>query len=198
MAVLVFEDRDLEFPQIPYEIHGSIGFPVLESLGRITFHVNGKFGVQETTKAAGVGSSNLYLEHFTILIQANVADEDHLMTLDTGATGTFMSEQYYQQHRQDFNSENLREFELVGVGGSTVLPAYVQPNVRFKMGGACVVLKNLVVLTEPTGLPDELSGNVGQSIVGLFPSYTIDFQTMTLSAEDQVMTGQDIIDCSVH
>src|ERR1700676_2249091 len=72
VAVLVFEDRDLAFPQIPYEIHGSIGFPVLESLGRITFHEDGKFAVQETTKAAGVRSSNLYLERFTVLIQANV------------------------------------------------------------------------------------------------------------------------------
>jgi hypothetical protein len=183
IAVLVFEDRDLAFPQIPYEIHGSIGFPVLESLGRITFHVNGKFGAQEPTRAEEVGSSNLYLEGFTILIQANVADEDHLMTLDTGATGTFMSEQYYQQHRQNLNAEDLRELELVGVGGSTVIPAYLQRNVRFGMGVACVVLDNLIVLTEPTGLPDEFWGNVGQSTLRLFASYTLDFRTMTLSAE---------------
>jgi hypothetical protein len=194
VAVLVFEDRDLAFPQIPYEIHGSIGFPVLESLRRITFHLNGKFGVQETTKTVRVGSSNLYLERFTVLIQANVADEDQLMTLDTGATGTFMSEQYYQQHRQDLNAGNLRELELVGIGGSTVLPAYLQRNVPFRMGGACVVLNNLIVLTEPTGLPDEFSGNIGQSLVGSFPSYTLDFRRMTLTAEAQV-TDNDTDGC---
>jgi hypothetical protein len=137
MAVLVFEDRDLAFPQIPYEIHGSIGLPVLESLGRITFHANGKFCAQESTRAEEVGSSNLYLEGFTILIQVNVADEDRLMTLDTGATGTFMSEQYYEQHSQDLSAVDLRELELVGVGGSTLIPAYLQHNVRFRMGGAC-------------------------------------------------------------
>jgi predicted aspartyl protease len=196
MAVLVFEDRDLAFPQIPYEIHGSLGFPVLESLGRITFHVNGKLGAQEPTRAEEVGGSNLYLEGFTILIQANVADEDHLMTLDTGATGTFMSEQYYQQHKQDLNAGDLRELELVGVGGSTVIPAYLQRNVRFGMGGACVLLDNLIVLTEPTGLPDEFWGNVGQSTVGLFGSYTLDFRTMTLSAEGQVMPSKDIYGCA--
>jgi len=198
VAVLVFEDRDLAFPQIPYEIHGSIGLPVLESLGRITFHANGKFAVQEPTRAEKVGSSGLYLEGFTILIQANIGDEGHLMTLDTGATGTFMSEQYYQEHRQDFNAEELRELELVGVGGSTVIPAYLQHNVRFRIGGACVVLNNLIVLTVPTGVPAEFSGNVGQSLVGLFRSYTLDFRSMTLSAEDQAAITQDVFGCSVH
>jgi hypothetical protein len=119
------------------------------------------------------------------------------MTLDTGATGTFMSDQYYQQHRQDFNSESLRELELIGVGGSTVVPAYLQRSVPFKMGGACVVLNDLIVLTEPTGLPDEFSGNIGQSLVGLLRSYTLDFRTMTLGAEAQV-TGKDTDSCSVR
>jgi hypothetical protein len=34
LPVLVFDDNDLSFPQLPYQIHGSIGFPVLESLGK--------------------------------------------------------------------------------------------------------------------------------------------------------------------
>src|SRR3984893_5089388 len=198
VAVLVFEDRDLVFPQMPYELHGSIGFPVLESLGRITFHVNGKLGAREPTRAEELGSSNLYLEGFTVLIQANVADEDHLMTLDTGATGTFMAEQDYPRHKQELHAEDLRQLELVGAGRSTVLPAYLQHNVRFRMGGACVVLNNLVVLTEPTGLPDDFWGNVGQGTVRLFGSYTLDFRTMTLSAEGQVMTGKDIYGCAVR
>jgi len=37
VPVLVFEDKDLSFPQLPYQIHGSIGFPVLAALGRISF-----------------------------------------------------------------------------------------------------------------------------------------------------------------
>src|SRR5260370_34281455 len=119
------------------------------------------------------------------------------MTLDTGATGTFMSEQHYQLHGRDFSAEDLRELELVGVGGATVIPAYLQHNVRFRMGGACVVLNNLVVLTGPTGLPDEFSGNVGQSLVGLLRSYTLDFRKMTLSAEAQV-TDKDTDGCSIR
>ena len=103
--------------------------------------------------------------------------------MDTGATGTFLSEQYYQQHRQDFRTSDLRELELVGAGGSTTIQTFVLHNVPLRMGGACVALSDLDVLTEPTGLPDEFSGNVGQSVVGLFREYTLDFHTMTFTAK---------------
>jgi len=46
-------------------------------------------------------------------------------------------------------------------------------------------------------LPDEFSGNIGQSLVGLLRSYTLDFRTMTLGAEAQV-TGKDTDGCSVR
>jgi predicted aspartyl protease len=183
VAVLVFEDKDLAFPQLSYQIHGSIGFPVLESLGRITFRRNGKFSVEDAPASAEVGRTNLYVERFTILIEARIADKEHLFTLDTGATGTFLSEQYYQQHRQDFRTSDLRELELVGAGGSTTIQTFVLHNVPLRMGGACVALSDLDVLTEPTGLPDEFSGNVGQSVVGLFREYTLDFHTMTFTAK---------------
>jgi hypothetical protein len=191
VAVLVFEDDDLSFPQIPYQIHGSIGFPVLESLGRITFHADGRFGVEEAPSTAETGRTKLYLERFTILLHARIAGEEHLLTLDTGATDTFLSEHYYQQHKQDFRASDLRELELIGAGGSKIMRTYVLHNVPLRMGGGCVALRDLAVLTEPTGLPDEFSGNVGQSVVGLFRSYTLDFHTMTFSVQDPATAGKE-------
>jgi hypothetical protein len=187
----VFEDNDLAFPQIPYQIHGSIGFPVLESLGRITFHADGRFGVEEAPSTAETGRTKLYLERFTILLHARIAGEEHLLTLDTGATNTFLSEHYYQQHKQDFRARDLRELELIGAGGSKIMRTYVLHNVPLRMGGGCVALRDLAVLTEPTGLPDEFSGNVGQSVVGLFRSYTLDFHTMTFSVQDPATAGKE-------
>jgi Aspartyl protease len=194
VAVLVFEDDDLTFSQIPYQIHGSIGFPVLESLGRITFHANGRLEVGEAPSTPETSRTKLYLEGFTILLDTGIAGEQHLLTLDTGSTGTYLSEQYYQQHRQDFRASDLRELELVGAGGSKVMPTYVLHNLSLRIGGTCVALKDLDVLTKPTGLPNEFSGNVGQSVVGLFRSYTLDFHTMTFSA-DPMTPGRDKSDC---
>jgi Aspartyl protease len=183
LPVLVFEDNDLSFPQLPYQIHGSIGFPVLQSLGRITFHSDGRFAVHEPSYRQKARPASLYLEGFTVLIEAEIGGKQHLLTLDTGASGTFLSSQYYEEHKHEFDAEEPRELELIGAGGSTTIHSYVLPDVTFNIGGGGVELHDVYVLTEPTGLPAEFSGNLGQSAVGLFSSYTLDFRTMTLSVD---------------
>ena len=45
VAVIVINDRDMIVPTLHYRIPGSIGFPVLSALGRITFFADGQFGV---------------------------------------------------------------------------------------------------------------------------------------------------------
>jgi Aspartyl protease len=86
LPVLVFEDNDLSFRQMSYQIHGSIGFPVLQSLGRITFHSDGRFAVLEAPRRRKARPANLYLEGFTVLIKTEIGREQQLLTLDTGAT----------------------------------------------------------------------------------------------------------------
>jgi Aspartyl protease len=185
VAVMVFEDKDLTFPQFPYQIHGCIGFPVLESLGQITFHKNGRFGVQEPkTTSRDANRSRLYLERFTVLVDAQVAGEDQLLTLDTGATGTYLSQLYYKDHRQNFNGTSPLQLQLVGAGGSSLIHAYLLHGASLAVGGSCLLLDNVAVLTEPSGVPDEFSGNVGQNVLGEFRAYTIDFRSMTLTVED--------------
>jgi hypothetical protein len=181
LPVLVFEDTDLSFPQLPYQIRGSIGFPVLQSLGRITFHSDGRFVVQEHSSHHQSDPANLYLEGFTVLIETEIGGKQHLLTLDTGATGTFLSSQYYEEHKNEFNAEEPRELEVIGAGGASIIHTYLLHDATFKIGGESVELHDLYVLTEPTGLPGEFSGNLGQSAVGLLSSYTLDFHNMTLS-----------------
>ncbi len=47
VAVIVVNDEDLVIPDLHYRIPGSIGFPVLSALGRITFFADGRFGVSD-------------------------------------------------------------------------------------------------------------------------------------------------------
>ena len=45
-------------------------------------------------------------------------------------------------------------------------------------------MKDAPVLTQATGgLDDKFYGNVGQNILGLFKSYTFDFQSMNFRAD---------------
>ena len=191
LPVLVFEDNDLSFPQMSYQIHGSIGFPVLQSLGRITFHADGRFAVNEPSSYQHSGPANLYLDGFTVLIETEIEGKQHLLTLDTGATGTFLSRQYYEDHKHEFGIEQPRELELIGAGGSTIIPVYVLHDVTLKIGGGSLELPDVYVLTEPTGVPAEFSGNLGQSGVGLLSSYTLDFSNMTLSTDARSIARQE-------
>jgi hypothetical protein len=191
LPVLVFEDNDLSFRQMSYQIHGSIGFPVLQSLGRITFHSDGRFAVHEAPLRKKAHPPNLYLEGFTVLIQTELRGEPHLLTLDTGATGTFLSKQYYEEHKTEFDAEEPRELEMIGAGGSTIIHSYVLPDVTLNIGGRGVELQDVYVLTESTGLPAEFAGNLGQSAVGLLSSYTLDFRNMTLSVDARSTTSKN-------
>ena len=191
LPVLVFEDHDLSFPQLPFQVHGSIGFPALQSLGKITFHSDGRFAVGEALSDPPSNPTNLYLDGFTVLIETEIEGEKHLLTLDTGATGTFLSKQYYEEHKHEFDAQEPRELELIGAGGSTIIHSHILPDVTFTIGGVGVELHDVPVLTEPTGVPSEFSGNLGQSAVGLLSSYTLDFRNMTLTVNPRSTTSRN-------
>jgi len=62
--------------------------------------------------------------------------------------------------------------------------AYVLPQADLHLGDAMATLKNVPVLTEDVGVDplDGVFGNLGQSLLGQFRSYTIDFTQMQFIA----------------
>ncbi len=185
VAVIVVDDKDLFVPELHYRIPGSIGFPVLSALGRITFFADGRLGVG--LKAGGGTSNsegNLFLQRMTPIVAAEVGGTEKLFVIDTGAAGSFFTVQYYLEHRKDFTSRAVGDFELAGAGGVRTYPAYFVAKLNIRIGGSCVVVNELPVITQKRGLPDDkFYGNVGQSMLAQFKSYTFDFQNMSFSAE---------------
>ncbi len=91
--------------------------------------------------------------------------------------------QYYLEHKKDFASQTIGDFELAGAGGPRTYTAYFAGKLNMKIGGACVVVDDLPVITQTRGPSDDkFYGNVGQSVLDLFKSYTFDFQNMSFSA----------------
>jgi hypothetical protein len=125
VAVIVVSDKDLIVPELHYRIPGSIGFPVLSALGRITFFADGRLGVglKETAESPS-GEENLFLQRLTPIVVAEVTGMERLFTIDTGAVGSFFTVQYYLEHKSDFTSQTIGEFDLVGAGGVRTYPAY--------------------------------------------------------------------------
>ena len=54
-------------------------------------------------------------------------------------------------------------------------------NVVVRLGSECSVVQSVPLLTASTGLPDEFYGNIGQSALGSFSSFTLDFNAMHFS-----------------
>ena len=185
VAVIVVSDKDLMIADLHYRIPGSVGFPVLLALGQITFFADGRFGVG-LKPAAGTssGEENLFLQRLTPIVAAEVGGKERLFTIDTGATGGFFTVQYYLEHQTDFRSQAVEDFDLTGAGGTRTYPAYFMGKVDIKLGGACVSMNDVPVISESRGLPDDkFYGTVGQRILGAFKSYTFDFQNMHFTTE---------------
>jgi len=178
VPVLVVADSELDFPQVNYHIDGSLGLPVLAALGRVTVYRNGlvHFG-GERGATRNARTHNLFLEKFTPVIAADFGLGDQLFTIDTGAVGTILSAAFYRESSA-VNSAEFVELEVIGAGGTLVSPAYQLRNVRAKLGGSCTNLEIVQVLTKPMGLADEFYGNIGESVLSSFASFTLDFNTM--------------------
>jgi predicted aspartyl protease len=194
VPVLVAADSDLTFPKLDYRIDGSLGLPELAALGRFTVYRDGQihFGGGSETPGGTRGPHNLFLERFAPVITADFGFGDQMFTLDTGAVGTLFSAEFYRESRP-MNSRELVELELVGVGGTLVAPAYRVRDVDAKLGGSCAKLETVQVLTQPTGLPDEFYGNIGQSVLSLFASFTLDFNAMHFST-----SGGTAVNCTAE
>ena len=179
VAVLVVDDAELRFSNVGYQIEGSLGIPVLRALGRITFHTDGRVDVGAIDKNLDEeGPSNLFFEKFTPLVVADLGHGNQLFSLDTGAMGTILSAQFLHDDKGPVASGDLINLQLVGAGGVLTAPAYVVHGLLAEFGGQCARLKDTQVLTQSTGFADEFYGNVGQSTLSQFSSFTLDFNTM--------------------
>jgi len=186
IAVLVVDDKDLSFPRFNYRIEGCLGIPVLAALGRVTFYHDGRINFSPTEKAAEEKARfhhNFFLEEFTPVITADFGHRKQLFTLDTGAVGTVLSADFYEEDVGIANATELVNLELSGAGGTLSVPAYEVLSLVVKFGTSCGRVRDLEILTGATGAGrgDEFYGEVGESGLSSFSSFTLDFRNMHFS-----------------
>jgi hypothetical protein len=183
VAVLVAEDSDLSFPKIGYQVEGSSGLPVLAALGRVTLYPDGRVSFsREKETGKGAVSHNFFFEKFAPLVAADFGHGTQLFGLDTGAVLTVLSAQFYRKNQRVLDTGEWTTLELQGAGGAIVSPAYILRSAVAKLGGGCAKLENVPLLTEATGLPDEFYGNLGESALRSFSSFTLSISTPCDSA----------------
>lgn len=188
VPVLVADDSELTFPSLNFRINGCVGLPVIAALRTISVSRDGDVSFGSPVPRVS-NSHNLFLERMVPVIVADLGHGSELFTVDTGAIGTMLSSAFYEEENSSSNLGDLVSFELSGAGGSLITTAYQVRGINPTVAGQCVFLPEAVLLTEKATSTDEFHGNIGQSILSLFASYTFDFEHMYFSVSGGTTTN---------
>lgn len=170
---LVFPDSAMAFPQINYQIHGILGFPVIEALKEIQLTKAGQFIIPK--KRSVISTPNLALDFLTPIIYINGEN----FTFDSGAQQTILYQSYYEKHKDSIQQKYTETvINIGGAGGVLSKKGYIIP-LHLNIAGKAVAIDSVRLLKENMEEgKTHLSGNIGQDLIKKFSKMTINFETM--------------------
>jgi hypothetical protein len=194
VVVFVTADQNLYISEIKRQTHALLGYPVASALGRLTFARDGSLTVTtHPTASEQKGGARMWVGDGSLLIALGtvpVIDGDkltggtdaRLFELDTGSGSTYLTDHYLAENRSRFPGEPTFLARLAGAGGIHEIPAYEAHKLPLFFGATPVLCTGQHVLTQPQGGEAEnYFGVVGQDVLQLFSSYTLDFRNMRFS-----------------
>lgn len=176
---IVLKDEALTFSQIGYQIHGILGFPVIEALKEIQITRSGYFIVsKEETKSEAI--SNMAMDGLTPLVVLN----DKPFALDTGADSTLLYAPYFFENRQDIESNYMETtISFGGAAGVKECRGY-RIDVNFDLNDKNVSLKNVRLLKSNLEEKEKtIYGNIGQDLIKQFEKMTLNFNQMFIKLD---------------
>jgi predicted aspartyl protease len=179
---LVFPDSALSFPQIGYQIHGIVGFPVIAGFGATTLTRGGELVLGDTADAGAGGEQNLCLRGLMPLVAAEHAGERLHFGFDTGAQSTALYPPFRAARRETVEAGGEPStVQVGGAGGMRQVRAYTLAPLVLRIGGREATVPQVRVYVEPTSDDsDRVYGNIGQDVIRQFEAMTLDFRRMQL------------------
>lgn len=176
MAVLVVEDQDFYIPQAKFQFNAILGYPALSALGSVTLYSDGGLGARKPLASEKLRGSQMMVAGLTPLVAVTIEHARRLFLLDTGTQRTYLCERYWQEHKNELVGQQPHDLRI---GGEQAVPAYTAGSVAIDVGGVPVTLKSVSVLSKPTATGgDNYYGVLGQDVMKLFGSCTLDFHDM--------------------
>lgn len=182
VVFLVFDDKDLSFPSINYEINGIIGFPVIRALEEIQI-IKGeeKEKLYIPKRPTDYGINNLVLDEFIPIVKANINGGVSSMNFDTGAQQTSLYSSFFKKYRKDIESKNKQTtLQTGGAGGYTSVEGYLLDTVNISIAGSSATIYDIQLFPERLGETDKLDGNLGQDYIKQFDTLVISFKYSSL------------------
>jgi len=170
---LVFDDAQLAFPQIEYQIHGILGFPVIAALGQISITETDTFMISHSNSIPA-DAIPMAMDGLTPLIQL----ENMHFTFDTGADHSLLYARYYEAHQGMIESSYPEtQVQFGGAGGSGVFSGYkIQKSMT--VSGKTMVWDSIPVLKSKIKPDEVVYGNLGRDLIQKFDTLTLNFDKM--------------------
>lgn len=180
---LVFDDKDLFVSEANFQIHGLIGFPIIESLRQITF-VRGK-GISVPAIPANGDEQNMALDGLNPLVAGWYKRDRLSFSFDTGATTSVLYPAFFRRYEAEIKSGYTAHSERVrGVGGHREIKGYLGKDLVISIAGKAANFKQVAILTEYTNDSSRhLYGNLGQDLIQQFDKTTLNFKAMSIAFE---------------
>jgi predicted aspartyl protease len=178
VVFIVLPDRQLEFPQINYKIHGIIGYPVISQLGEIHVRKAGTIIVKARPDHRPV--NNMAMDELLPVILLKANNVKLPFSFDTGAKQTEFTARYFDRFKVNITKTGKPDsIKRAGAGGSVTYKVYKVPQVQFTVSGKTVNLDDIAITTEvDNSKAGFYYGNIGQDLVGKFDEMIIDFKKM--------------------
>ncbi len=169
---LVMPDEALAIQQIPFQINGIIGFPVIEAMKEVQLTRSGEFIVPSQRSADR--EQNMALSFLTPVIRL---DEGNF-TFDSGANSTMLYDNYFKKHKDSIVT-NFPEADIRfgGAGGHTTIRGYRVP-FSTTISNRVIQLDSVELLKESLKEENHFTGNFGQDLIGQFEKMTLNFESM--------------------
>jgi predicted aspartyl protease len=192
VVVFVTADKNLYIAEIKRQTHALLGFPVASALGRLTFAKDGTLTVTAHPTSTTSGAP-MWIGEGSLLVALGTAPaingdkltggtKERLFELDTGSGSTYFTDHYLAENRSRFSGDPSSVARLAGAGGIHEIPAYKTQRLPLFFDNTPVLCTGQHVLTQSQGGEAEsYYGVVGQDILQLFSSYTLDFHSMRFS-----------------
>ncbi|TGD59361.1 aspartyl protease family protein [Flavobacterium humi] len=176
---LVFNDEDLGFPQIGYQIYGILGYPVIAALKEVHITKDGYFMVPKT-ETTFTGSSNMSMDGLTPLIFM----ENKQYTFDTGANETILYTKYYLANQQEIDAKYPKTtLKFGGAGGLEEHQGFSINYAPELFGKKISIDGTSLILDAPKDRADYFYGNIGQDVIKKFDRMILNFHKMFIRLE---------------
>ncbi|HEY0626012.1 MAG TPA: pepsin/retropepsin-like aspartic protease family protein [Allosphingosinicella sp.] len=179
VVFLVLDDAALEFPVSGgYRIDTITGFPVLRALGRLTFGPGDTLTVGAAPAVDAKGSA-LRMVVNQPYVMARLGAAEHPLLLDTGANLSILKPRFAAAHPDLTAVNSGKTRKRAGAGGAEEVSVAHYAKLPSVIGGEAIDLTNVSVEVAAKPEPDQDFGVLGNDILKLFGSFTIDFDRMT-------------------